>query len=167
MRSFRAAASHVALIALVIGTATAVVGAGRLDSSLVISTTLVWSFIPLVQLATGVIIVAGRTPSKGAAFERYLATHRAWSLWILAVAAIVLLSPQASLTVSWLVLTAPVPLAATAFALVALRRTLFGDSRRAAWIRVVLHQGVTLAVIAAYVYWAVAAPPRLVRWWTT
>jgi hypothetical protein len=167
VRSFRAATSHVALIALVIGTATAVVGAGRLDSALVISTTLVWSFIPLVQLATGVIVVAGRTPSKAAAFERYLATHRAWSLWILAVAAIVLVAPTASLVVSWLVLTAVVPLASTAFALAGLRRTLFGDSPRIAWLRVALHQGLTLAVIAAYVYWAVAAPPRLVRWWTT
>jgi hypothetical protein len=167
MRSFVAAASHVALIAIVMGTATAVAGAGRLDASLVASTTLVWSFVPLIQLLTGIVIVTGRTTSKALALERYLMTHRAWSLWMLALAASVLLVPNGALAVSRLALTFVVPLAVTALALMRLRRELYGDARGAAWLRVAVHQGLTLGIIAIYVHWATALSPRLVRWWTT
>ncbi len=76
---------YMALVALVIGTSVSAAATERVTLSLVLTSALAWSFVPLLQLGTGLWLVrsagAGR---RVAALERYFETHRPWSLFILA-----------------------------------------------------------------------------------
>lgn len=154
--------ARMALTPVVIGTAASVMGTGRVTMSLVASTALCWSFVPVLQLLTGLLLVRGAA-AKGSALARYFATDRYWSSWMLALAAVVLLMPNPGGVVLYLLGTAVVPLLLTARALVWLRRDLSGDSRAAARTIVVLHQTITILLILAYAMWAGALWPRIVR----
>lgn len=151
---------HMALTALVIGTAAAVLGAGRVTVPLVLSTTLMWSWVPVLQLLTG-LLLAGRGPRRAEAMADYFATGRYWLLWILAFAAVLLLSPQPFAIFLYALSTAVVAVALTARALVRWRRQWAGDAGRAAWMRVAVHQAITHALVIGYFAWAVALWPRI------
>ena len=151
-----------ALTALVIGTAAAVLGTGRVTVPLVLSTTVMWSWVPVVQLLTGWWMVAGRGSRRGEALSEYFATSRYWSVWLLGFTLCVLLAPRPFELLLWALATAVVPAALTARALVTLRQQYFSDSRSSAWRRVAIHQGITHGVIVLYFAWAVALWPRLI-----
>jgi hypothetical protein len=156
-----AIAGQLTLIALVIGTATAVAATGRVTISLVVSTTIVWSFVPLLQLLTGWLLLVRDLPrDRGSALAEYVRTHRYWSLWMLAVAAVLLLAPSPGLVTFPLVATALAPMFLTSRALVGLRRA-WGNPPREAIGRVVAHQAMTLGLMSAYVVWATALLPRI------
>ena len=155
---------HMLLTALVIGTAAAVLGTGRVTVPLILSATFVWSWVPVVQLITGMIVVhAGSQERRRGAWVQYFATGRYWSIWILCIAVILLLLPDPRLWVwvDYLLLTFLLPATLTARSLRRMRRELFGDSPPAARWRVAAHQAVTYSIVALYIAWAVAVWPRL------
>lgn len=148
------------LTALVIGTATAVLGTGRVTIPLILSTTFVWSWVPIVQLLTGLLIVRGAA-DRASALASYFSTGRYWSLWILTFTAAMLLTPAVWSVFFYAVATCIVPILLTSRSLIAWRQQDFGDTRAAARRRVLMHQAITHAVLVLYVAWAIALWPRL------
>ena len=148
------------LTALVIGTVAAALGTGRVTVPLIVSTTVMWSWVPVVQLLTGVVFV-GRVPRRGEALMEYFETGSYWTVWLLTSAAVVLLAPKPFAVLFYAVATALVPAVLTARALARLRRQRFGDRPSAAWRRALLHQALTHGVVIGYFAWAVALWPRL------
>ena len=151
---------QMALTALVVGTVAAVLGTGRVTVPLLVSTTVMWSWVPVVQLLTGLVFV-GRVPRRGEAVKEYFETGSYWTVWLLTFAAVVLLAPKPFAILFYAVATALVPAVLTARALARLRRLRFGDRPSAAWRRTLLHQAVTHGVVIGYFAWAVALWPRL------
>ena len=149
------------LLALVIGTVTAVLGTGRVTIPLVASTTVVWCWIPLLQLLTGLLFIRGTRLPLSQALARYFQTGRYWSCWLLLFAGAVLLAPQPFTVLNLLKATALIPLLLTARALVEAGMDICGDTRPAARRRVVMHQALTYAVFLVYFGWAVALGPRI------
>jgi hypothetical protein len=151
---------HMALTALVIGTVAAVLGTGRVTVPLIVSTTAMWSWVPVVQLLTGYLFV-GRVPRRGEALIQYFETGWYWATWMLALAVVILLAPKPFAVLYYAVATAIVPAVLTARALVRFRRQRHGERPAIAWRRVLVHQAVTHAIVVAYFAWAVALWPRL------
>ena len=151
---------HMALTALVIGTVAAVLGTGRVTVPLVASTTVMWSWVPVVQLVTGYFFV-GRVPRRGEALIQYFETGVYWAAWLLLFAIALLLSPNPFAILDYAIATAVVPVVLTARALMRLRRQRFGERPSVAWRHVLVHQAMTHAVVAGYFAWAVALWPRV------
>jgi hypothetical protein len=156
-------AARMGLIALVIGTATAVAATGRLTLSLVVSGTLVWSFVPVFQLFTGLLLVTGANIGAARALEGYFRTHRAWSLWLLTCAVVTLLPAHSVWLVMVLAGSFLVPLVLTARALLAFCREDLGFSPDVSRRRVTLHQGATYVGVLLYLNFAVGLGPRLLK----
>ena len=151
---------YMALTALVIGTVAAVLGTGRVTVPLIVSTTLMWSWVPVVQLVTGYLFI-GRVPRRGEALADYFDTGRYWAIWMLALAALALLAPNPFSLLIYAAATAVVPMVLTARALARLRRQRFGEYGPVVWRRVLAHQVATHAILVAYFAWAVALWPRI------
>jgi hypothetical protein len=149
------------LTSAVLGTMGAVVTTGRVTLALVVGTAVVWSFVPVLQLLTGLLLVRDAGARRAEALARYFATDRYWSTWALGFASVLLLAPEPGAIVLWLAVTALAPLALTARALVRLRCDLFGDRSGDACWRVAVHQAITVGLIAAYAIWAGALGPRI------
>ena len=150
-----------ALTALVIGTATAVLGTGRVTVPLIAGTTLIWMWIPLVQLATGLFFVRGARVPTSDALARYFETGRYWSCWLLLFTAVLLFGPRPFATLDWAAATAIIPVVLTTRALTRTGCEVFGASDRDARRRALVHQGITHAILVVYFGWAVALWPRL------
>ena len=150
-----------ALTAVVVGTAMAVLGTGRVTIPLILSTAVLWSFVPILQLLTGLVLTTGRGPSRGEALAAYFATGHYWSIWILAITAVLLVVPEALSIFDCLALSSLVPAVLTARALARLRRQMFGDTAASARRWVMLHQGITHVMLVSYVVWAIALWPRV------
>ena len=151
---------RMAFVALVIGTSLAVSSTERIDLSVVLSTTTTWTFVPLLQLATGLILVRG-VRGTTAALAAYFDTHVPWSMWIIVSHAVLLLAGPARDAALWMALTAVIPAFLTIRLLVVLCETQLGMSRRLALRRVAVHQTVSYALVLLYVAIAVALWPRL------
>lgn len=155
-------AGYMALVALVIGTSVAAAATGRVTIPLVLTSTLAWAFVPVIQLLTGLVLVRGAAAGgRVRALERYFGTHRAWSLWILAVHAVFLVWPASRGFVLPLVATGILPAALTVRALGRVCREGLGMSAGAARRAVIVHQTMTLGLVVAYAVWASAYVPRL------
>lgn len=152
--------ARMALVALVIGTSVTVAATERLTLSLVLSGSLGWVFVPLLQLLTGLLLVRGLPGGRMRQLERYFATHWPWSIWILVFNAAVLLLPM-RLTGLWLTATAVVPMLWTVWLLMEFCRQDLALDSRMARRRVLLHQSVTYVLVVGYVSVAVALWPRL------
>jgi hypothetical protein len=151
---------HMALTALAIGTVAAVLGTGRVSVPLVASTTVMWSWVPVVQLLTGYFFV-GRVPRRGEALIHYFETGVYWATWLLLFALAVVLAPHPFAILDYALATAVVPVVLTARALTRLRRQRFGERASVAWRHVLVHQAVTHAIVVGYFAWAVALWPRV------
>jgi len=151
-----------ALIALVIGTSFTVAATERVTLSLVLAGAIGWSFVPVMQLLTGLLLVRGSGRPRLDMLERYFGTHWPWSLWILSVHATLLIAPVARTFGLWLVLTAAVPVIWTVRLLVAFCRDDLGLDGRQGRRKVVLHQGATCLLFLVYVSFAVALWPRII-----
>lgn len=151
------------LTALVIGTSVAVGATERVTIPLVLTTSLGWAFVPVIQLLTGLLLVRGAARGRRIdALERYFDTHRPWSFWILGVHALSLLVPASRGVPFVLVPLAILPAVLTVRALVRVCREGLGMSATAARRAVALHQAVTYAIVLAYAAWASAYLPRVV-----
>jgi hypothetical protein len=153
---------QMALIALVIGTSLSVAATERVTISLVVAGTLGWSFVPVLQLLTGVLLIRGTRVDRPAALERYFDTHWPWSLWILTSSAVLLMIPVTRAFGLWTALTAGVPVIWTVRLLLGYCRTVLHLSTAQARLRVALHQILTYAITLAYINAAVALWPRIV-----
>ena len=134
---------------------------GRITISLVLSGMLVWSFVPVFQVVTGIFLVRGSRMPRGVALARYFAPGWYWWVWFLTVAVIVLLVPGVGGFLDYFLCTIPIPAALTARALVALRRELHGDNAFTALRHVAVHQAVTYLSLALYIAWTVDLWARL------
>ena len=152
---------RLALVALVLGAATAAAATERLTIQLVLGGAVSWSFVPLLQLGTGLLLLRGSSGRRLELLERYFALHWPWSLWIIVFSGAVLLLPPRFTGVS-LVATAGAPLIWTVWLLLEYCRADLGFDRRTARRRVAQHQAVTYGLVVGYVALAVALWPRIV-----
>jgi hypothetical protein len=130
---------------------------------LVLTSALGWAFVPVIQLLTGLVLVRGVAPGRRVhALERYFDTHRAWSLWILCVHALLLLVPASRSVGLLFVPLAAVPAVLTMRALMGVCREVLGMPGAAARRAVALHQALTYSIVLAYAAWASAYLPRIV-----
>lgn len=149
------------LIAAIIGTSVSVTATERVDIWLVLAGLLGWSFVPLLQLATGLVLVRGSQVPVAAALEHYFATHWPWSLAILAAHAALLMIPWIRGHAFWLVgLAVPAVFFTIRLLLVFCAGPLRMQPRQARR-RVAEHQLLTLLIILLYVQLATALWPRI------
>jgi hypothetical protein len=150
-----------ALVALITGTAFAILSTGRITISLAVSCAVCWSFVPALQLATAAAIM--RPAQRGSLstaqrLDLWFMGHAPWSLWmLLAVAG---LTWSASVR-QWMVIASViVPVVWTAAIAIAFCRTVLGDTRGGARRRVALHQALTWTLVIAYIALASQVWPR-------
>ena len=153
---------RMALVALVIGTSVTVSATERVTAGLVLAGILGWSFVPALQLLTGLLLVRGARPPVRL-LDRYFAMHWPWSLWILSAQATLLMVPIVRSAGWWVAITTVVPILWTVRLLFAFCRRELGLERLHAWRRVLVHQTATYLLVLAYVTFAVALWPRLMR----
>lgn len=149
-----------ALVSLILGVSLSAASTGRVEAGLVLSASLAWSFVPVLQLLTGVILTRGSADRSGA-LDAYFATHRPWSLWILGVHALLVLASPARDAALWLAVTAIVPAVWTAWLLIGMCRRSLGLSASRARRRVMAHEALSYGLLFAYIYFAVALGARI------
>jgi hypothetical protein len=154
--------ARMALVALVLGSAMSVAATGRLTAGLLLSGFACFSFVPLLQLATGLLLLRGSPLPRREALDGYFARHRPWSIWLLLMAGIVITVPNPGGLTNTLAVTAVVPAMLTIRGLLRFSRDTLGDSARAARWRVAWHQAATLVVLIVCVDLSVALWPRAV-----
>ena len=152
---------YIGWTSLVLGTATAVMATGRVTVSLVLSGMLVWSFVPVFQVLTGLMFVHRSRLPRRVALARYFAPGWYWWVWYLSLALIVLLAPDVWRFLDYLLCTLAVPAVLTARSLVALRHELHGERGITALRQVAVHQAVTYVALAVYIGWTVGLWARV------
>ena len=153
--------ARMGLTTLVLATAMSIAATGRLTAALLLSGLACWWFLPLLQFLTGLLMIGRGAVERRRALDEYFATHRPWSLWILIMAAAVVLLPNPGAATYPLALTAAVPAALTIRGLLRFSRECLGDTPGRAWRRVTLHQAATFVVLIAYMDLSVALWPRV------
>jgi len=148
-------------VALVLATAMSIAATGRLTIALLFWGFLCFSFVPLLQFGTGLLMIQGSRFDSRRALDGYFATYRPWSLWMLVMAAIVILLPNPGAFTYTLAITALVPAVMTIRSLLRFSRVTLGDSSGRAWWRVARHQAATFVVLLVYLDLSVALWPRL------
>ena len=155
-------AGRMALVALVIGTSVTASATERVTISLAVTGAVGWSFVPILQLVTGLLLVGG-SRDRLRLLDRYFATGWPWLLWILAAHAAFVAIPATRKYGLWITVTTCVPMLWTARLLFAFCREDLGlDTTQARW-RIGTHQCATYALVVTYVWLAVALWPRIVR----
>jgi predicted metal-dependent phosphoesterase TrpH len=137
-------ARRVACAALLWATVLAIVSTGRVTGELVLSLAVYWAGVPAVQLAGGALLVltsSRRTVPVARALDLFLAGHLPWSLWLLAVAAMVWRGPIPFPWTDAVLLSAIVPLVWTAVIVTAFGCAVLRLERGAAIRRAAIHQG--------------------------
>jgi hypothetical protein len=152
---------RMALVALVIGTAVTTSATERVTLSLVLAGAIGWSFVPLLQLFTGWMLVRGFAQDRVRLLNRYFATHWPWSLWILASYALLLMFPGTRRFAFWITLTAALPVLWTFHLLLRFCREELRLGILRSWTRVATHQAVTYTIVFAYIFVAVSLWPRI------
>jgi hypothetical protein len=152
------------LAATVLGVSLAISATGRVTPALVLSATLTWGYIVMLQLAVALPLVtpaARRTVGVPRALDLFFAGHAPWSLFALAAAA---WAPTPLGRSIWpLLITLAIPIALTPRILVAFFAEVLRMDRRAARRMTVLHQAITW-IIFAVLFWVVnALSPRVLE----
>ena len=154
-----------ALVALVVGSATAISSTGHLTIGLLVSGFVCWGFVPLLQIATAAAIMRPPTSRPVPLAQRldlWFMAHAPWSLWIV-IAACVLAAAPIGAHVEWpLIASAAIPIIWTSVIGAAYCRIVLGDPFAAAIARTAAHQAITWTIALLYVGWAVALWPRVV-----
>jgi predicted permease len=150
-----------ALVAVLLGLTTATAAAGHVSVRLVLSEILSWSFVPLLQLATGAMLIRSaraRTVRTARAIELLFAAHGPWSLWLVGTALWQLSGPSLKAVIA----SAVVPHAATAYLLLVYGREVLGLTRSQARRRVFAHQTATVVLILLYIELATRLSLRII-----
>ena len=156
--------ARMALVAVIIGTSVTVSATERVTLPLVLAGSIGWSFVPLLQLLTGLLLIRGTARRRRLdLLDRYFATGWSWNLWILAIHVMLLLWPASRrLGILVIGIAAIVPIVWTLKLLFDYCRRDLGLDARSARARVFQHQAVTYALVVAYVAFAVSLWPRVV-----
>jgi hypothetical protein len=163
--TWRSAVRRPLLVALVLGVSMAMAATGHVTPSLVLSTTLCWSFVVILQIAIALIVIAGparRTVGLARALDLYFASHVPWSLWLLATVAWAPSPVGRPLTP--VIVAAAVPLGLTPWILSAFFREVLELDPRHALARTAAQQAMTWGVFVALFGTAVQIVPRLLEW---
>jgi len=159
-----AALRRPALAAVVMGAAIALGATGHVTPRLLLSTTLCWAFVVVLQIAIAVALIVGpsrRTVGLSRALDLFFASHAPWSLWLLAAAAY---SPSAlGRPLTPLLLSAVVPLALTVRMIAAYFREVLELDPRHARVRTILQQAATWGVPLVLYGTAVGFWPRFLE----
>ena len=153
---------RMSLVALVIGTGVTASATERVTVSLVLAGAFGWSFVPILQLMTGLLLVGG-SRDRLRLLDRYFATGWPWLLWILSAHAAFVAIPVTRKYGLWITVTTCVPMLWTVRLLFAFCREELGLDTTQARRRIGAHQCVTYGLVVAYVWVAVALWPRIVR----
>ena len=150
------------LVAAAVGVSVAIAATGRASPALVLSTTVTWSYLVVLQLAIALPFVAPaarRSMGLARALDLFFASHAPWSLFVLAVAA---WSSTGFAGSVWPpLLAAIVPIALTARIVYAFFIEVMGTDRHAAARLTFLHQAITGAIFIAINFVASAIWPRV------
>ena len=155
-------AGRMSLVALVIGTAVTASATERVTISLVLTGAIGWSFVPMLQLLTGLLLVRGATGDRLDLLDRYFAIGWPWLWWILAAQGGFAMIPAVRGFGFFVLLTAAVPILWTVRLLVRFCREELHLGRAQARRRTSAHQLATYVLVLAYVWFAVALWPRIV-----
>ncbi len=154
-----------ALVAVTVGVCTAMAATGRVTPALVLSTTVCWSFVVLLQAAIALALVAAparRTVGVARAIDLFFAGHAPWSLWLLAAAA---WAPSpVGRPLMPLLAAAVVPLVLTPRIVMAFFREVLEMDPREAAARTAAHQAATWLAFLILYGTAVQLLPRVLEW---
>jgi hypothetical protein len=153
------------LVAAVLGASTAIAATGRVTPSLLLSMTICWSFVVVLQVAVALSLIARpaqRTVGLPRALDLFFASHAPWSLWMLAAAA---WAPSPIGRPMWPVLAAAlVPIALTPLMIAAFFREVLEMDPRHAVARTAAHQAITWTLFLLLFGTAVQIWPRVLQW---
>ena len=152
------------LAAVVLGVAIAIAATRHVTPALVLSTTLCWAFVVVLQVAIALTLIAGpsrRTVGVARALDLFFASHVPWSLFLLAAAAA---PAPLGRPLTPLLLFAVAPLVLTPRMIAAFFREVLQLDPLGALGRTVLHQAITWTLFAGLYGAAVALRPRLLEW---
>jgi len=101
------------VLMLTLGAFVSFTAAGRLVPLHVVSPSIAWAYVPLLQLASLALVRLRYAPSTKLSrlFALYLAGHGPWMLLLLAVAGVCLFAPDAPTALLWLLGHGVIPLA--------------------------------------------------------
>jgi hypothetical protein len=151
------------MVAVIIGTAVTMCSAERAPAGLLLMGVACWSFVPVLQLLIGMIVIAIARPRSmrmARAIELLFVAQLPWSLWVLAMTGayrFLEVNPGLVIQVSGLA----VPALWTLGILWAFCRTVLDCSPRRALIMLVVHQALTWTVFFGYVTLVSGVWPRL------
>jgi len=151
------------LATVVLGGAIAIAGTGHVTPALVISTTLCWAFVVVLQIAIALALIAApsrRTVGVARALDLFFASHAPWSFWLLAAA---LMPASIGRPVVALLLAALVPMLLTQRMIAAFFREVLELAPAHAIVRTAVHQAITWGLFVLLYGWAVALWPRIVQ----
>lgn len=155
------------LVCVIIGVSLAIAATGRVTPLLVLSTTVSWSYIVVLQLAIALPLVAPaarRTVGIGRAVDLFFAGHAPWSLFALGSAALAPVSfGRAGRPI--LVAAAFLAIAFTARIIAAFFREVLAMAPRDARRMTIVHQAITWALVVAINWLHSAFTPRLMELW--
>ena len=153
------------LVAIVLGTSIAIAATGRVTPRLLVSTTALWLFVVLLQLAIAVTLIAAparRTVGLPRALDLFFASHAPWSLWMLAAAA---WSPSpVGRPLTPVLIAVLVPMALTPRMISAFFREVLELDPRHARARTIAHQAATWTVFLILAASVVGIWPRVLEW---
>jgi hypothetical protein len=153
------------LVGLVLGVSAAMGATGRVTPALLLSTTLCWSFVVVLQAAIALALIAGparRTVGIARALDLFFAGHAPWSLWMLAVVA---WAPSpVGRPFTPVLIAALIPLVLTPRIVSAFFREVLEMDPRHAVSRAAAHQAVTWLTFVILYGTAVQLVPRVIEW---
>ena len=153
------------LVAMIFGAFAAIGATRHAPPGLLLSTTICWSTVVIMQAAIALVVIAAparRTVGIPRALDLFFASHAPWSFWMLAVAAWGPVPGARSMTP--LLAAALIPMVLTPRAIAAFFREVLELDPRAAMRRTLAHQALTWTVCLVLFGSAVALLPRIVEW---
>ena len=156
---------RVGLVLLLFATIASIVLTSRITVGLLVTAALSWSFVIVLQLLIGMLVIASapaRRVSAVRALDLWFASHVPYSLWLLLIASWVV--AVGTFPPFPLVLSIVVPAAWTAIIARAYCRVVLGLPSPAAQWRVVLHQSAAWLCVVVYLVYASGGPTSLVTY---
>lgn len=163
--TWRGALAPLLLALALIGSFAAILATRRVTFGLVVTTTASWSFALLLQACAASVLIASsrrRLVSMPRAFELLFLGHAPWSLWMLAVMALVIVWNPGT-TLELILASAVLPIGWTAVILSAFCQIVLGTTADGARLRTAVHQTCIIGIILSYVAWAAGGWMRVVQ----
>lgn len=165
--SWPAALRRPLLVAVVLGATMVTTATNIVDLGMLARTTLVWSWVTVVQgLGAAVLLASGRhRVSAARAFDLLFAANAPWTLWMVALTAWTGMTSPIGRLQHLLFPSTVIPGAYAAWILYGFCREVLGDTRGPAIRKVLLHQAAMWGIGILYFAWAVQVWPRAVGIW--